>query len=297
MKRRDFLSAASATLGAVVFTQAGCGSGGGGALSSSGSPSFGPAGERAFFETARFEALAFASSGTRYALDAPTHTLSARTPEGGTKWIVGGFGSQPGKMNGPTDVVEALNGRVYVVDAGNARVQAFDKTGAFVFEFGSYGTGDGQFLSPNCIDAASNGQLYITDAAAHRVLIFSVDGTYLSSFGGFGLNGSNLNGPMGIAVLGDEIYIVDAGNARVQVYTLSGTYLRSIDEISSLLYPFDIEVNTDGVVYVSDPATGELITFDPKDKQISRTSITHGGSPASPQGLALDNEQRLHIAV
>ncbi|NDD28433.1 MAG: hypothetical protein EB084_09240 [Proteobacteria bacterium] len=300
MRRREFLSVASASLGLVVLTQAGCGGGSASGLSATGSPLLGTdaaVAGGAPIVTSRVDAFTFNGTGTLFGIDESANTLFAKEAHGDRRWTTGGQGTQLGRFNGPSDLVYAPNGYIYVVDAGNARVQILDADGVAVGQFGTYGTGDGQFLSPNCIDVGSNDCLYVSDAAAHRVQAFSLNGEFKFSFGGFGLTGSNLNGPMGVAVIEQEVYVVDTGNGRVQVYTLRGAYLRGIGGVEVLSYPYDVEVATDGTVYVSDPATAQVILFNAGTGSIERIAITHDGSPASPQGISLDAEQRLFVAV
>lgn len=299
MRRRDFLSAASATMGLMVLTQTGCG--GGGSSAPVVVPQAPGASSAEPVVASGADALTFDASGKRYAIDADANRLVAYHDHGATRWAVGGFGSEAGKFNAPSDLVCAPNGQLYVIDAGNARVQVFDTSGNFLFQFGSYGDGNGQFVTPNCIDVASEGALYISDAAAHRVQIFRPDGSFVASIGGFGVDGASLNGPMGLAVQGSQVYVADTGNSRVQVYDLGGRYLRSIggttESLGLLLYPYDIEVSDAGDVYVSDPARGIVAQYDSLGVFVRRFEFTSGGAPASPQALAFDLRQLLHVAV
>jgi sugar lactone lactonase YvrE len=158
-----------------------------------------------------------------------------------TDKIIGGYGTEPGKLNLPTDLtVDPKYGLLYVVEAFNRRVSAFDvRTNAFLFVVGEPGVDPGQFMAPSAAAVDSEGNLYVTDQGTHRVSVFTpiiedghiVGSKYSTSWGKYGVEPGDMLYPQGITIDSkDRIYIVDFGNHRGEMFTREGQFIDKFGE-------------------------------------------------------------------
>lgn len=155
--------------------------------------------------------------------------------------IVGGYGSGPGQLNLPTDlVVDNKHGILYVVEAFNRRVSAFDAvTLKFKYHLGSPGVEEGQFMAPSGAAVDSDGNVFVTDQGTHKISKFSpviemgsVTGAkYAGRWGQYGVEPGAMLYPQGITIDSkNRVYIVDFGNHRGQVFDRDGRFLRVFGE-------------------------------------------------------------------
>ncbi|GIW39926.1 MAG: hypothetical protein KatS3mg076_0503 [Candidatus Binatia bacterium] len=160
---------------------------------------------------------------------------------------------RPRGFFGPRGIAIA-QGRVYVTDGGNSLVVVFDEEGKFVFEFGGKGSEPGKLLQPVGIAVTPSEKIWVVDSSNNRVQIFDRHGkplaaipvpgwqgdalkeAYLAAAGDDAVfltdpvgrrllrieeNGSvevvrsDLEGPAGVAVRGDECFVTQRGPARV----------------------------------------------------------------------------------
>ena len=152
-----------------------------------------------------------------------------------TSW--GSSGASEGKFfGGPTDVVVDSQGYVFTIEDNNARIQVFDSSGNFVrmwgwgvqdgsdefqvctsgCQAGLQGVGDWQFHSPSGLAVDPDDFIYATDYQTSRVYKFDRLGTRLVKWENG--NGTALNGPIQINVLGSALYLTDASNDRIIKY-------------------------------------------------------------------------------
>jgi tripartite motif-containing protein 71 len=161
---------------------------------------------------------------------------------------IGGFGTEPGKFNGPLGLAFSPDSQhLYVVDAYNYRVQKFkitrgaDATGnrsvtaEFVKMIGGPGPRRplleprrGEFVFPFGIAVAPDGKVFVSDKAANVIQAFDADLNYIREWGSFGTGAGQFYDPKGLAV--DEagnVIIMNFGNHRADVFTEEGVYLKS----------------------------------------------------------------------
>lgn len=89
-------------------------------------------------------------------------------------------------------------------------------------------------------------------------------------YGGFGEDA--LNKPMDVAEINQFIYITDTNNKRVQVFDIAGTPIfkfgKEGEGPGEFKFPYGIDGDSQGNVYVSDLYNGSISIFDSKGKFI-----------------------------
>ena len=102
-------------------------------------------------------------NGLLYMPEAGNHRVDVFDLDGNFKFLFGGKGTAPGKMNNPEAAKYNSEGKIYVADLKNDRVQVFDKDGNFLFlwgsssplsQFGGKGDDDHHFEKPEGIAVA-----------------------------------------------------------------------------------------------------------------------------------------------
>jgi hypothetical protein len=73
-----------------------------------------------------------------------------------------------------------------------------------------------------------DGNLYVLDRGSHRVVVFDPDGGFRHTIGRRGSGPGEFQGPIGLAVTGQEVAILDMANNAVVVFRRDGHYLRNI---------------------------------------------------------------------
>lgn len=123
-------------------------------------------------------------------------------------------------------------------------------------KFGDYSS----FKTPMGI-CLYNNTLYVADYSQDCIFVFQRDGKYINKFGSRGFSVSNIAGPMGIAISGDEyLYVVDNGNDRIQKFDLHGEWIQSIGE-GELKRPTDVAIQNN-ILYVSDTMNKRVVAYD-----------------------------------
>jgi len=174
---------------------------------------------------------------------------------GTTVTVWGSFGSAGGAFDAPWGVARDREGNVYVADTGNHRVQKFSDTGAFLTAWGSFGTGEGQFKTPQGLAVDMDGRLYVADTGNHRVQKFTGSGVFLTMWGrNGGTDGSSGNGE---------------------------------GELSS---PYDVAVDAEGHVFVTDSANNRIQKFTSSGGFLAAFSVSGG-----IRGIAVNSQGELYV--
>ncbi|MCY2926686.1 MAG: 6-bladed beta-propeller [Planctomycetota bacterium] len=108
-----------------------------------------------------------------------------------------GKGEEPGKLQGPTNVVVAPDGRIYVSDTMGSNIYIFNHEGGLMGTIGTPGDTPGCFARPKGMVIDPNG---ILDAQWEKIQVFTLEGQLLLFFGEGGPLPECLGMPRGLAV-------------------------------------------------------------------------------------------------
>lgn len=186
--------------------------------------------------------------------------------------VFGTRGIHDGQFINPDGMATDSAGSIYVIDGDNRRVEVFDSNGNYLRQWGGVqGSGDRALLNPSFMKIDSQDRVYISDIGSDKVKVYDTAGNFIRSIGSSGVGDGQFNGPTGIWIdnTASRLYVCDSGNLRVQVFDLNGNFVRKYTD-SSIETPWDIVVNSAGVMYVIpegkanvnlyDSATGNYIT-------------------------------------
>ncbi len=188
---------------------------------------------------------------------------------------------------------------------------------------------DGKFYEPRSMDIGFNGTIYVLDTENDRFQVFDSNFTWLETEGGLDPDGIELGkfqDPEGIAVRVidaniSHVYITDTRNHRVEIrfqnYTFNNetnetTVNNSWVEFGQRCYsdcnydnhiyfegPKDIEVGSDGTIYVADTGDDRIQIIHPDLKApavIFDGSDSPDGRLNSPEGIAVDSRGNIYVA-
>lgn len=199
-------------------------------------------------------------------------TYTAFDPAPTAAKVFGTYGIHDAQFRNPDGLATDSAGNIYVIDGDNHRVEVFDSNGNYLRQWGGVeGAGDRALLNPSFMKIDSQNRVYISDIDADKVKVFDASGNHIRSIGGSGIGDGQFNGPTGIWIdnAAGRLYVCDSGNLRVQVFDLDGNFVRKYTN-SSIETPWDIVVNSAGVMYIVpdekanvnlfDAATGDYIT-------------------------------------
>jgi len=117
----------------------------------------------------------------------------------------------------------------------------------------------------------------------------------VGEWGGEGDGPGQFDGPIGIAIAGDEVFVSDSGNSRIEVFDLEGSFLREIPV--SKARPMHIDV-ANGRLYVPDYLGDRIVIMDLEGRVLGEL----GGSGAgpglfdAPSAAAADADGRVWVA-
>jgi hypothetical protein len=112
---------------------------------------------------------------------------------------------------------------------------------------------------------------------------------------------SELDGPVGIALLGGEVFVSDTGNHRIQVFDREGRFLRSFgtegDGPGQLGRPMHIH-GREGKLYVAEYLNDRIQIFSPEGESLGviGRSGSGPGELDAPGGVGVDGRGRIYVA-
>jgi DNA-binding beta-propeller fold protein YncE len=157
-----------------------------------------------------------------------------------------------GDDSAPTSVAVNEKGEVFVCDRSNDCISVFALDGTFLREWDleseSMGTNYG-------IAVNSTGDIYVAKCGDGCIGMYRQDdGTVVRHWGEFGDGEGQFQGPVGVAVHGDEVLVCDTD--RIKVFALNGAFLRQWGsrggEAGQLNIPKGLAVTKGGEVIVCD---------------------------------------------
>ena len=160
-------------------------------------------------------------------------------------------------LDNPHDLKLSPDGRyLFVADVGNNRIAILDPDSLeLVGSFGSdhqSGTHD--------IDFDSQGRAYVADTHNNRVTIYDIDGTIAKLTGEIS---QRIRGPEGVLVHPNgRVYVAGAWSGNVVSYENG----QVVDELTGLSSPHDLEVSSDGDIWLSDSGNHRLLLLSPQLK-------------------------------
>jgi len=189
-----------------------------------------------------------------------------------TKQVTSNYGSGPGRMKKPINIIFDKDGNRFVSDTERDQILEFDKDNKFKRAFGREGQfkptdmaiiGDKMYvvdiahhkihvlsLKPTNISVGADGYLYVSDTGNFRIQKISQDGRFVSSIGQVGTGLGQFARPKGVSVDRDgRIYVVDAAFENVQIFNQQGKLLLFFagpgPNPDNLSLPTDIEIDYD----------------------------------------------------
>ena len=195
-----------------------------------------------------------------------------------------------GRMGKPWGIAFGKDGMWAVADRINQRVYIFDSQDRVVVKFGSQGNSNSQFHLPTGVAFDDDNHLYVVDNSNHRVQKFDVSSKYILQFGSFGSNNGQLMYPLGITVHNNRAYVADEGNNRICVFQCDGKFIHTIGQPGQLSAPFDVAVNNNNQLLITDCSSHCISIFTLYGNYVSKFG-THGtsrGQLSNPSSLTID---------
>ncbi|KAK1880651.1 E3 ubiquitin-protein ligase TRIM71 [Dissostichus eleginoides] len=170
--------------------------------------------------------------------------------------------------------------------------RSYRALGSQVAAFGNEGEGDGQLCRPWGISVDKEGYVVVADRSNNRVQIFKPCGAFHHKFGSLVPVRDSLTVRPGLHV---------TDNHRVQVFTFEGQFLLKFGEKGTkngqFNYPWDVAVNSEGKILVSDTRNHRVQLFGPDGSFLNK----YGFEGAlwkhfdSPRGVAFNHEDHLVV--
>ncbi len=220
--------------------------------------------------------------------DTHEHRVLLLDADGEVLETFGGYGTAPGEVVYPTDVVELPDGRMFVGEyGGNDRVQLFDADRRPVLAFDASETGI-PFRRPQSLALASDGgELFIADACNHRIVVVDLEGRVLRVLGELGREPGRLAYPYGIAFDGrGGLLVTEFGNNRLQrldpeTGASLGCWGGFGEDEGRLRYPWSVAVRN-GRVAVLDSGNHRIVLLEVDDLlDVATPAVVSAGTEVS----------------
>jgi DNA-binding beta-propeller fold protein YncE len=127
------------------------------------------------------------NSGWVYVLDPGNNRVQVFDQNGVFLNVFGSFGTAPGDLNTPYDIVLDGHGNVFVSDQGNNRINEYNLAGQFEKSIGKgKGTGLGQLNAPQALALGPNHTLFVLNSGYSQFEVFdAVTGNYVREFNNY----------------------------------------------------------------------------------------------------------------
>lgn len=167
------------------------------------------------------------------------------------------------------------SGQLFVSDTLNQIVQVFDSTsGTYLRSIGA-----GHFNAPSGLCVSKDGELFVADSRNNNIIVFNIsDGKYLRTIGTSGKNDGELHNPSGLCIWLNQLFVADSLNNCVQIFSTDGKFIRKISNTnanansnSNLSTPWDICIDSDGILYVTSYNNNRVVVFNASDGEYKYT--------------------------
>jgi DNA-binding beta-propeller fold protein YncE len=248
------------------------------------------------------QAIAIGPDGAVYVGDQGSHIIQQFAPDGTWLRDIGTAGTRPGELTGTGSLAVAGDGSLLVADGGTNGVVRFDTTGGLIGSWRPgpdlgpfrFGPGRGNDGAAGGGLAAAGGTVYVADTGNDRVLRFDLDGGRGTQIVAPG----QLANPRGVAVRGTRMLVADDQHHRLAVFDTGGRFLTSVGlgqgaGAGQLNFPYDVDMDTAGRVYVADDLNHRVVRFStpPTGYRYKARWGSYGTAPgqlAYPRGIATD---------
>ncbi len=221
-------------------------------------------------------------------------------------------------LNRPWGLSVSKSGKLVVIDnTGWQGVHVYSKDGTKALEgFADSvawslltpfrGAGDGQCNEPRGVATDNDHNILVVDGKAHRIQLFRSNGSFVKSVGSWGSGDLQFNDPVGIAVNRKtrEVYVCDRRNHRIQVLSADLSFLRHIDQLpvvsgpTNFHYPWDVDFDSHGNVYVADCGNYCIKVFTPEGRYIRSIGCegTGNGEFKHISSICIDKDDFVYAA-
>ena len=227
-------------------------------------------------------------------------------------------------LNSPYDMAIDNWENLYIADKDNHRVRHVSFSGDITTIAGN-GTpdfsGDGQpatyasLNSPHDVAVNIDGDVFIADTNNHRIRVIWHDSTIIETFAGGGDKNEGiatfvaLNYPTGLAIdRSGDIYIADSGNRKIRKVNFKERTLITISDSSILGIPYDVAIDQQRNIYVSDIIKHQVFIIAPDNSvqpyagngsndysYVEEYKPAISASLYTPTCIALDDASNLYI--
>jgi uncharacterized protein (TIGR03663 family) len=209
-----------------------------------------------------------------------------------------------GQFYEPWGVAVDAGGNIYVADTWNGRIQVFGPDGAFQRKWGTFAISGGEGGDPNALFGPRglgfdlDGNLLVADTGNKRVVRFRPIGEYVDQVGAGGVVAGRFEEPtdVGVDPTNGTILVADSWNGRIQRF---GSDLKYQSEFAvpgwagrDIYQKPSLAVGTDATIYATDPATGQVVAYDPT----GQVKYALGGTGVGTNQLGLPNGIRVDLA-
>ncbi len=233
------------------------------------------------------------------------HVIETTQPEGNENSSesynssFGSAGSEPGKLQYPSDLAIDSKGNYWIVDRYNDRIEEFNSKGEYASkEFGAKGTANGDFEYPQSIAIDSKGNFWITDSGNNRVEEFNEKGTWVQTVGSKGTEPGKFEDPWGIAIDSHgNVWVTDSGNNRVEEFNEKGGYEKTFGSVGTGNEQFEspegIAIDESGNLWIADSRYYRVKEFS--STGVYKATIGNSKEMVNPTGVAIDARDNLWV--
>ncbi len=193
----------------------------------------------------------------------------------------------------PHDIVIDSEGkRLFIADMMNGTVKIVDPaTLAVLGEFG-----EGELSYPHDVSIDQHGKLLVADTGNDRIAIYDIQSATPNRIGELH---DSVSGPEGVgADSNGRVYVTNTADHTVMLLE-HGRLLKIVGQYGhkpgEFIQPHDIEVGSDGKVYVGDPGNNRIQVLR-RDLSVEKQIVGDGRPFSRPKYLCVDEELRLYVA-
>jgi len=201
--------------------------------------------------------------------------------------------SSSDRFANPHDIELDPTGKwLYVADTNNHIIKVLDATSLEL----KVTLGRGELNAPHDVHFTADGRLLVADSGNNRVIIYALDNFTVTLVGELT---EGLRSPEGVTSdAAGHIFVASTGNHRIlkfhQNRLLKEIGKRGHDKLE-FERPHDIEMTSDGLLYVGDPGNERIQVLT--DALTFHSYITGTDKPfKEPKYLAIDNKNYLYLA-